>query len=159
MTTAYQMGADAAALAAKLAKRTYARERAWMLRNASLGKLHTSEDYPRRLETLGLIERRGDRYALMLHDHVLTQTPLGAAVIEIWAREAAARLTAVALAALDTRLLDERIGAALSDEDRATLQREGAISWNGPPWRRIGRWERTSFGYCVHRVSKEGEVR
>jgi hypothetical protein len=156
VTAEIDLDTRAAALAhgRKLGKR----ERAWMLRHATMGELHTSEDYPRKLEALGLIVRRSEGasgIAYFAHEHVLTPTPLFEAVIRVWAHEAAGRLSEAAILALSPMRgsgRDDELLLALGDADRQSLADEGAIDWNGPPWRRVGRWEVSSFGCQIRRA-------
>lgn len=138
-------------MAERLLRRHEKRCREWVLRHAGMYRLHTSEDYPRRLETLGLVVRKKSP-AYLGHEHVLEPTPLLDAVVEILAKAAGARLSPAAIAVLSVRI-DDYIDRSISEEERAALEREHAISFVPPPWSRRGHWLRTSFGYRIWKAA------
>ncbi len=152
---------EAEALAAKLERRSEKRCRDWMLRNATIVEVHTSEDYPRRLETLGLVER-ASRDAYFGHAHVLRPTELFSAVVHVWAKQAAARLTEQALDVLREATDDGPIEHGFLGGEIESLHRMGAIEWTS---RRVsaahhdGYWRRTSFGWLVQHVSGKKEMK
>lgn len=106
------------------------RARDWMVRHCPWPgtTMFTSDDYPRVLEALGLIERRGSGERMIGHTHELLVTPLGGAV--------AFKLVVYALAEMT------------HEQQHDLIQRRPGPSVRRRPfcYQERGQWRRTEFG-------------